>query len=63
MHLEEHTVIKVNGVMWNVVNSANWVVERLGMRGRLVWKGKNKARLVTTNKQNGRIMSVPCTVA
>ena len=59
----EQTVIKVNGVVWNVVNTANWVVERLGMRGRLIWRGSNKGRLVTTNKQNGRIMSVPFTAA
>ena len=57
----EQTVIKVNGVVWNIVNTTNWVVERLGMRGRLIWRGKNKGRLVTTNKQNGRIMSVPFT--
>jgi len=57
----EHSVIKVNNVVWNVLDPVNFVVERLGIKARLIFKGKNKGRLIQTNKQNGRIMSVKFT--
>lgn len=50
-------VIKVNNVVWNVLDPVNWIVSRFGMSGRLVWKSKDHGVLLTRNVQNGRIRS------
>lgn len=53
----QNQVIKVNGVVWNVLNPVTYIVERFGLTGRLVWKGKNHGVLLTRHALNGRIRS------
>lgn len=59
MQIEQYSVIKVNKVVWNLIDPVNNIVERLGIKARLIFKTKNLGRMVHTNKVNGRIMSSP----
>lgn len=59
MKVDNHSIIRVNNTLWNLVDSTNCIVERLGIRARLIFKTKNSGKMVSTNLQTGRITSKP----
>ena len=59
MQVEQYSLIKVNKVVWHLTDPINNLVERFGIKARLIFKTKNSGKMVLTNKLNGRIMSTP----
>lgn len=54
-------VIVIDGVTWNVVDAANFVVSRNGRQARIVWKA-GKAFLFMRNILTGRFRTQRVTV-
>lgn len=61
MRVKCRSIIKVNNVIWNIIDSINMIIERCGIQARLIFKTRNSGKMVGTNVVNGRIRSVPFT--
>lgn len=49
--------IKVNGVVWTVVNERLHIIQRYGLTARLIWRGPNHGVMLTRHVVNGRMRS------
>ena len=50
-------VIKVNGVVWTVLNTRNWTIARGKTKARLVWRASNAGSIIFRDVSSGRFKS------
>jgi hypothetical protein len=48
-------VIKVNNVVWSIVDAQQFIIKRFGLSARLIFKTATTGIMLTRNVQNGRI--------